>query len=159
MSTNSISNKLENILEKRENEKMNALKRNDPDCLPPEDFDPGSEIDVETYFEVIPNFRYAGKWWSKDRYCLSITQHSTRLVRVSDGVVDPSAEAGDYDPLDWAELLPAYKEKRRRYRRYKLNRAAQEDWTPYAQRPSITDLDPEERDRIRQSSSYRKLFV
>lgn len=127
-----------------EKEKSDALKRNDPSSLPPENFNPADLSDVYAYFEVIPNFRWGDRWYSKARYDVhyhASVKGQTVCRRDTGSPPDPDEETAE--PVDWEKLLAVYLAERERWRR-----------DPDLTRTLVTQRE-RVRDRLRRRSSQR----
>lgn len=106
------------------------MSKRDPNSLPPEHFSPEIESDVLAYFDVIPNFVFGGRWYSKARYCLVFDPSTGGRCVMRRGAPLPSDEVvrkgrpydlepvGDEetaDPVDWSgPLMEQYLYRRRR---------------------------------------------
>lgn len=97
------------------------MSRNDPDSLPPENFDPAIKADVMAYFRVIPNRPWAGRWFSKSRFVWVLDPETGAQVPAyrepphSQVCLNATTDADTADPVDWSVLQEEYDYWRRRY--------------------------------------------
>lgn len=108
------------------------MSKNDPDSLPPENFDPKYETDVMAYWHVIPNYRVGPKWYSKKRYALIYGPKMAVHIVNRDDPASPLVDVGSTaDPLDWKLLMPEYLKWRHRYKQLHGVHAVQSNFMAY----------------------------
>ena len=118
MSMEQLSLNLERMQDRHSIERQIEWREKEQSWLPPENFDPENEADVLAWERVIPNWRFGGHWFSKERYglCLHMGGHSLLRREGHVPIEDVAAEAvNGADPWDWEANYPAYLYWRSRY--------------------------------------------